>query len=67
MGTGSSQDISNYMTTSRKWKNACKFLMIGIQVTKKLVNGVILMSVARRIGVIGVIRATLQQKLTAEI
>lgn len=41
--------------------------MIGILVTKKLVNGVILMSVARRTGVTGVIRATLQQKLTAEI
>lgn len=42
MGTGRSQDISNYMITFRKWKHVCKLLRIGIRVTKKMVNGVIL-------------------------
>lgn len=65
METGRSQDINKYMIAFRKWKHACKILMIGIQVTKKLVNEVILMSVSNDIRVIGVIRTNLQQKLTA--
>lgn len=67
METGRSQDINKYIIAFRKWKHACKILMIGIQVTKKLVNEVILMSVTRRTSVIGVIRPNLQQKLTAGI
>lgn len=67
METERSQDVNKYMIAFQKWKHACKILMIGIQVTKKLVNEVILMCYARRTSVIGVIRPTLQQKLTAGI